>query len=85
MRKKLLGNCPVCNERLLVTEMTCKECKTQIKGEFKLSKFDYLSQELQEFALVFLKNAGNIKLPAPKNIANSAKPIIKTSFEFFFI
>lgn len=79
MRKKLLGNCPVCNERLFVTEMTCKDCKTQIKGEFTLSKFDYLSQELQEFALVFLKNAGNIK--GVEKELNISYPTVKKNLD----
>lgn len=61
MKKKLLGTCPVCDGRLFVTELTCRACDTKLHGEFQLSKFDYLSSELQEFALVFIKNAGNIK------------------------
>ncbi len=61
MKKKILGNCPICEDRLMVTELTCKTCGTKISGEFYLSKFDYLNSELQEFALIFIKNAGNIK------------------------
>lgn len=61
MKKKLLGRCPICDGKLAVTELTCNSCDTKLKGEFQLSKFDYLTPELQEFALIFLKNAGNIK------------------------
>lgn len=61
MRKKLLGSCPVCGDRFIVTELSCKSCDSKLQGEFQLSKFDYLSLELQEFALIFIKNAGNIK------------------------
>ena len=61
MKKKLLGTCPVCSEKLIVSELSCKSCGTKIQGEFKLGKFDYLSEELQNFALIFIKNAGNIK------------------------
>ncbi|MDI9540298.1 MAG: DUF2089 domain-containing protein [Bacillota bacterium] len=61
MKKKLLGLCPVCDNRLIISELQCTDCKTKIQGEFSLSKFDYLSSEEQDFALVFLKNAGNIK------------------------
>lgn len=60
-KKKLLGTCPVCGERLTVSELSCDECGTRYVGDFKLSKFDYLPEELQNFALVFIKNAGNIK------------------------
>lgn len=61
MKKRLLGICPVCGGSLQVTELSCRTCETKIKGEFPLSKFDALSSDLQEFALVFIKNAGNIK------------------------
>ncbi len=61
MKKKLLGLCPVCDNRLVISELQCNDCKTKIQGEFFLSKFDYLTNEEQDFALVFIKNAGNIK------------------------
>ncbi|MDE6414112.1 MAG: DUF2089 domain-containing protein [Anaeroplasmataceae bacterium] len=61
MKKKILGNCPICGNKLTVTELSCKCCDTKLTGDFQLSKFDYLSTELQEFALIFIKNAGNIK------------------------
>ncbi|MGI6607399.1 MAG: DUF2089 domain-containing protein [Erysipelotrichaceae bacterium] len=61
MKKKLSGLCPVCDNRLVISELQCNNCKTRIQGEFPLSKFDYLSAEEQDFALVFIKNAGNIR------------------------
>jgi hypothetical protein len=57
---KILGVCPVCSNNLYVTEVKCDKCNTVIRSDFKLSKFDYLSNDEQNFALVFLKNAGNI-------------------------
>lgn len=79
MKKKLLGICPVCSVKLTVTELSCKECGTTIHGDFKLSKFDYLSDELQNFALVFLKNGGNIK--AVENELNISYPTVKKLLE----
>lgn len=61
MKKRLLGTCPICDNKLVISELHCSNCKTNIQGEFPLSKFDYLSSEEQDFVLVFLKNAGNIK------------------------
>ncbi len=61
MKKKLLGKCPVCGEKLTVTELTCTNCNSKISGQFPMSRFDNLSPEEQDFALVFIKNAGNIK------------------------
>lgn len=79
MKKKLLGTCPVCSEKLIVSELSCKSCGTKIQGEFKLSKFDYLSEELQNFALIFIKNAGNIK--AVENEMNISYPTVKKYLE----
>ena len=61
MNKKLLGNCPICGQKMVVSQLSCKRRDTSISGSFSLSKFDYLSQQEQEFALTFIKNAGNIK------------------------
>ena len=60
MKKKLLGKCPICGDKLVVSQLHCTNCDTTINGSFELSKFDYLSDEEQKFALVFIKNAGNI-------------------------
>lgn len=79
MKKKLLGTCPVCSEKLIVSELSCKSCGTKIHGEFKLSKFDYLSEELQNFALIFIKNAGNIK--AVESEMNISYPTVKKYLE----
>ncbi|MDY4186707.1 MAG: DUF2089 domain-containing protein [Candidatus Borkfalkiaceae bacterium] len=79
MKKKLLGVCPVCGEKLTVTELGCGACGTKISGEFKLSKFDYLSEDLQNFALIFLKNAGNIK--AVESEMNISYPTVKKYLE----
>ncbi|MGN1398949.1 MAG: DUF2089 domain-containing protein [Erysipelotrichaceae bacterium] len=61
MKKKLLGNCPICGQKMVVSQLSCKFCNSTISGSFSLSKFDYLSEEEQQFALIFIKNAGNIK------------------------
>lgn len=79
MKKKLLGICPICADKLSVTELTCKGCGTTIHGDFKLSKFDYLTDEQQNFALVFLKNGGNIK--AVENELNISYPTVKKMLE----
>lgn len=57
----VLTKCPVCGVELKVTKLECTNCNSRIEGDFKLSKFNYLSDEQLKFALVFLKNAGNIK------------------------
>lgn len=79
MRKKLIGMCPVCEEKLMITELKCKSCGTKIQGEFTLGKFDNLTQSQQEFALIFIKNAGNIKLIEKE--LNISYPTVKKNLE----
>jgi hypothetical protein len=61
MKKEVIGTCPVCDNKLKVTQLSCKRCGTKISGEFELCKFDQLDKEEKYFAEIFIKNRGNIK------------------------
>lgn len=61
MKKSLLSNCPRCDFKLVATNLRCNDCELELKGEFQLSTFDYLSKEDLEFILNFIKNEGNFK------------------------
>ena len=61
MARKVLSTCPVCKERLHVTELGCDSCNTKISGKFELDKFNYLTDEEKYFIEIFVKNRGNIK------------------------
>lgn len=58
---KAIGRCPICNHEIRVTEISCKKCKTVIKGKFDLCKFCKLNEEQRYFIEIFIKNRGNIK------------------------
>ena len=62
MKKNIIGYCPICKEKLIVKTLKCTHCDTEITGEFTLNPFDYLSRDQLDFALVFIKNQGNIKM-----------------------
>ena len=79
MQKRIIGICPICGENLKATELTCNKCDTKIHGDFHLSKFDYLTSSQQEFVLVFLKNAGNIKLIEKE--LNISYPTVKKNLD----
>ena len=79
MNKKIIGTCPVCNNNLTVSVLKCNECNTSIHGEFSLSRFDYLTPSQQEFALVFIKNSGNIKLIEKE--LNISYPTVKKNLD----
>lgn len=61
MLREVLGKCPVCNNRTVITKIYCHECGTTIEGEFDLCKFCRLTPEQKTFIDVFIKCRGNIK------------------------
>lgn len=61
MKKEVLGQCPVCNAPVEITEITCNSCDCTVRGHFSLCKFCQLSKEHKDFAEIFIKNRGNIR------------------------
>lgn len=61
MRYKAPGQCPVCNNELTVTKLSCAKCGTKLEGEFSTCKFCRLPAEQRDFIEVFIKCRGNIK------------------------
>ena len=61
MSEKVIGKCPVCGERMKVTELECPSCRTKLSGDFELGKFSKLNGEQLEFVEMFLRLRGNIK------------------------
>lgn len=57
----MMTNCPLCENKLKVAELVCKDCSTKISGEFELNDLFSLSEEDLRFVLTFLKARGNIK------------------------
>lgn len=59
--KKVISRCPICNNELTVVRLKCDSCDTVIENNFRLSKFDYLSDEELYFTETFIRCRGNIK------------------------
>lgn len=59
--RKVISRCPVCNSELTVARLKCDSCDTVIENNFRLSKFDYLSDEELYFTETFIRCRGNIK------------------------
>lgn len=59
--KKVISRCPVCSRELTVVRLKCESCDTMIENNFRLSKFDYLSEEELFFTETFIRCRGNIK------------------------
>lgn len=79
MKKNVIGYCPICNSKLIAKTLRCDSCDTEITGEFHLNPFDYLTVEQQHFALVFIKNQGNIKMIEKQ--LNISYPTVKKNLD----
>jgi len=77
--REVIGKCPVCNEGLVITKLSCPNCHTQIEGKFTLCKFCYLTQDQKNFLEAFVKCRGNLK-ELEKEL-NISYPTIKSRLE----
>lgn len=59
--KKVVSRCPVCGKELIAVRLKCESCDTVIENSFRLTRFDYLSDEELRFVETFLRCRGNIK------------------------
>lgn len=54
-------SCPVCNEQLALTRLTCTSCSTELSGAFEQCEFCALAPEDRDMLRVFLASRGNMK------------------------
>lgn len=54
-------DCPVCGERLRLTRLSCRECGTEIAGDFEACEFCALGSEERQTLRVFLASRGNMR------------------------
>jgi hypothetical protein len=53
--------CPSCSAPLVVTQLSCTKCETNVVGLYELNPFLRLSNESLQFLEVFIQNRGNVK------------------------
>lgn len=52
--------CPVCRDNLLVTQLSCRNCGTELGGRFTMGRLFQLTTEQLHFVEVFIRCAGKI-------------------------
>jgi hypothetical protein len=62
-RRRILGECPICEGTLQVRELYCPRCRIRIQGNFEPphSRLLSLSRKELEFIELFVRLRGNIK------------------------
>jgi hypothetical protein len=61
MNRKAPSICPVCGGQYETTQLTCSNCRSELKGSFSGCDFCKLTEEESLFVLTFLKCRGSIK------------------------
>lgn len=54
------SQCPVCNHHLIVTDVSCERCGTNLNGKFSLGRLHRLTPEQLQFVEVFILCEGKI-------------------------
>ena len=57
----VIGQCPICQDQLQVTQLHCGTCDTSINGHFSLGRLHHLSPEQLDFVETFIRCEGKIK------------------------
>ena len=58
---KILDQCPVCQSRMEITQLSCTNCETVVVGRFDPNRFSKLPQDSLAFLEAFVRNRGNVK------------------------
>lgn len=64
MNKRLPLKCPSCESLLLVKQLHCDNCGTDVIGLYSLPTISQLSVEDQKFIIDFVKASGSLKVMA---------------------
>ena len=53
--------CPSCSAPLVVTQLSCTKCETNVVGLYEINPFLRLSNTSLQFLETFIQNRGNVK------------------------
>jgi hypothetical protein len=54
------GQCPTCDSKLEIRELSCVNCGTTIRGRWESSPLQSLSGDQQAFLVLFVRSRGNL-------------------------
>ena len=56
----VIGQCPICQDNLVVTRFHCRTCDTTLDGQFELGRLYQLTPEQLSFVETFVRCEGKI-------------------------
>lgn len=78
MPKRII-QCPICAEKMVISELRCPKCDARVKKDIVLCPFCQLSEDDYDFLQVFLRTQG--KITDIEKALNISYPTIKTKIE----
>ena len=58
---KILEQCPTCQSRMEITQLSCTNCETVVLGRFEPNRFSKLPPRSLAFLESFVSSRGNVK------------------------
>ena len=62
--KKIPNQCPACDSRLAISQLSCTVCDTRLSGHFPLPALLRLNSDDQSFIIAFVLASGSLKAMA---------------------
>ncbi len=59
--RKILEQCPTCGGPLVVTELSCPQCQTQVRSQYSPCPFCALTADQLVFVKLFVEKRGNLR------------------------
>ena len=73
--KKVLEKCPVCDAKVVISEIECEACGTKVVSKFDIPKGFDIDEDIMNFIKVFIFTEGSIK--QSEKLLNCSYPKIK--------
>lgn len=58
--RKILERCPTCGGQLIIREVRCVDCETEVRAEYRQCDFCSLTDEQATFLKIFVTSRGNL-------------------------
>lgn len=58
--RKILERCPTCGGQLIIREVRCVDCGTEVRAEYRQCDFCLLTDEQATFLKIFVTSRGNL-------------------------
>jgi hypothetical protein len=77
--RKILEQCPSCGGPLVISEVRCQACDTQVRSQYQPCDFCSLTQEQATFVRLFVQNRG--KLNAMEELLGVSYPTVSSKLD----